>query len=289
MAEPGKSAGPRNRIIDVKPPGAENDPDYVKFQRELEETQQGQGWLFGRGAFDRQDIMYLKELKEEVRTTEDELNEMASSEFARLRSKSDAEYEASLNTTGSLLIAKKPKKEIKPVAKLLPLKVAGKSAEGHRNESGLRSLESLPVKRARIIGTTDFGVGQGLVQQGMKNGVGDGIHTSGQDDGLASLLGYSDSEDGADGEQGSGRVDCHHDPLNFADPSKTSTSHQTAVPPLPHPDSLLSDLAPCPQSEDLKIKPVGNSDGSTLQTFDALDTIEVKRSTHQDSDRGKWV
>jgi hypothetical protein len=30
--------------------------------------------------------MYLKELKEEVRSTEDELNEMASSEFARLRS-----------------------------------------------------------------------------------------------------------------------------------------------------------------------------------------------------------
>jgi hypothetical protein len=64
--EPGKGAGPRNRVIDHMPEGAQYDPDYQKFQRELEDTQQGQGFLFGRGAFDRQDIMYLKELKEEV-------------------------------------------------------------------------------------------------------------------------------------------------------------------------------------------------------------------------------
>ena len=32
--EPGKGAGPRNRVIDHKPEGVDNDPDYQKFQRE---------------------------------------------------------------------------------------------------------------------------------------------------------------------------------------------------------------------------------------------------------------
>ncbi len=42
--EPGKAHGPRGRVFDVKPLGAEVDPDYLKFQREVEEMQQGQGW-----------------------------------------------------------------------------------------------------------------------------------------------------------------------------------------------------------------------------------------------------
>lgn len=111
-------------MIDHIAPGADKDPDFIKMQRELEDTQQRQGWLFGRGAFDRTDIMYLKEQKEEERTKEQELNDIASSEFARLRSAVSAELDATLSQPGVMLVATKQKKEIKPVSKLLPIKIA---------------------------------------------------------------------------------------------------------------------------------------------------------------------
>mmetsp|Transcript_31090 Transcript_31090/g.69043 ORF Transcript_31090/g.69043 Transcript_31090/m.69043 type:complete len:287 (+) Transcript_31090:144-1004(+) len=116
---------PRSRVIDIVPDGAAQDPDFVRVQRDLEE-QQRQGWMFGRGALDRQDVAYLKEFKEELRNREEELEEMSSLEYARLRSQAEAEVEAGVSgrfaaAPGALLIATKQKKEMRPPSKLLPI------------------------------------------------------------------------------------------------------------------------------------------------------------------------
>ncbi len=63
--------------------------------------------------------MYLKDLKEEVRSAEDDMNDAALSEFARLKSRSEAEAmnaAASMplyQPPGTLLIAKKTKRDIR--------------------------------------------------------------------------------------------------------------------------------------------------------------------------------
>jgi hypothetical protein len=105
--------GPRTKIIEHFSEGANNDPDFVKATRELDDSQQASGWLFGRGAFDRQDIMYLKEHKEEVRRGEEELDDMATCEYARLKSKASAELDAKVPQPGVLHLATKQKKEMK--------------------------------------------------------------------------------------------------------------------------------------------------------------------------------
>jgi hypothetical protein len=51
----------------------------------------------------------------------------------------------------------------------------------------------------------------------------------------------------------------------------------------------LSDSVPCPQSEDLKVKPEADANGRTSESLDNQDIVEVKNSTHQDERRGKWV
>ncbi|KAK9831838.1 hypothetical protein WJX81_000332 [Elliptochloris bilobata] len=79
-----------NRFIvqDLVPEGVENDQDYKRMVQDIEDAQQSQvGWLFGRGAFDKSDLMYLRDEEERQRFTEDERRDRELQQFQKQRAR----------------------------------------------------------------------------------------------------------------------------------------------------------------------------------------------------------
>ncbi|CAD7696348.1 unnamed protein product [Ostreobium quekettii] len=75
------------RTVDMFSEGAEGDADYVRMVQDIEDMQQQQGWLFGRGAFDKGDLLYLRDEAERQRHAELELRDSEKTQFAALRAK----------------------------------------------------------------------------------------------------------------------------------------------------------------------------------------------------------
>ncbi|CAL8466882.1 g6418 [Coccomyxa elongata] len=76
----------RNRVLDIYSEGTEGDADYMRMVQDIEDAQQSQvGWLFGRGAFDKGDLLYLRDEEEKRRFKEEELRELERAQFLRLQ------------------------------------------------------------------------------------------------------------------------------------------------------------------------------------------------------------
>ncbi|CAL5225670.1 g8533 [Coccomyxa viridis] len=76
----------RNKTLDVFSEGTEGDADYMRMVQDIEDTQGGQsGWLFGRGAFDKGDLLYLRDEEEKKRFKEEELRDSERLQFLRMQ------------------------------------------------------------------------------------------------------------------------------------------------------------------------------------------------------------
>lgn len=85
----------RRQDLDLFSEGAETDADYMRMVHDIEDTQQNQsGWLFGRGAFDKGDLLYLRDEEEKRRFTEMELRDSERQQFMKERARVEAERAA---------------------------------------------------------------------------------------------------------------------------------------------------------------------------------------------------
>lgn len=118
------AGGTKNRTIDVFSEEGVVDVDYLKAVQDIEDQQQRQGWLFGRGAFDKGDLLYLRDQEEQLRFEELERRDSERTAFASLRSRAE-------DAQGPMLpkIVKKDRApssraatltKLKPVVKLKP-------------------------------------------------------------------------------------------------------------------------------------------------------------------------
>lgn len=139
------------RTVDIFSEGAEKDVEYQRMVNDIEEMQQQQGWLFGRGAFDKADLLYLRDQAEQQRHKEIELRDNERTEYAQL--KAQVEQNQDERTTPPALKATMPKGEKRPMKILAQIKVknpnkpagpAGKRAklENHKTEDTATNSES---------------------------------------------------------------------------------------------------------------------------------------------------
>lgn len=85
----------RRQDLDLFSEGAETDADYMRMVHDIEDTQQNQsGWLFGRGAFDKGDLLYLRDEEEKRRFTEMELRDSERHQFMKERARVESERAA---------------------------------------------------------------------------------------------------------------------------------------------------------------------------------------------------
>lgn len=183
------------RTIDLYSEGAEGDIEYQRMVRDIEDMQQQQGWLFGRGAFDKADLLYLRDTAEQQRHKELELADRERSEFLLLRAKLDQQVEE------GQLEYRHP-----------PTGVGTEEADGKRKPVGAQLQPRHGGKVQKVGGGSSASVSQ-LEQQTDKeeekagspfsesSGKNRGTELGG---GLATLMGAYGSSDDEDEEQGSG-------------------------------------------------------------------------------------
>ena len=95
---------------------------------QIEDLQQQQGWLFGRGAFDKGDLLYLRDEAEKQRHAELELRDTELSQFAALKARMETRDKKRRDTLDSAPKSKATKRSqtkilgtmlrVKPKAKL---------------------------------------------------------------------------------------------------------------------------------------------------------------------------
>jgi len=122
----------------------EGDADYLKMVQDIEDLQQQQGWLFGRGAFDKGDLLYLRDEAEKQRHAELELRDTELSQFAALKARMETKDKRRKETATSLPKSKSAKRSqtrilgtllrVKPKAKL-EIQTKRKSAETAESRS----------------------------------------------------------------------------------------------------------------------------------------------------------
>ncbi|KAK9841620.1 hypothetical protein WJX74_008847 [Apatococcus lobatus] len=155
------------RTMDMYSEGAEGDADYMRMVQDIEDTQQNQvGWLFGRGAFDKGDLLYLRDEEEKRRFKETELRDSERIRFQALRAGVDSHRDppapnpAAAPPPGSSAagpstgLLKDPLKPPRPGARLMPVAVkarplggASASAPGSsRPPSGKRPASAPPSR-----------------------------------------------------------------------------------------------------------------------------------------------
>ncbi|KAK9805877.1 hypothetical protein WJX73_000138 [Symbiochloris irregularis] len=114
------------RTMDMYSEGGENDADYMRMVQDIEDTQQNHvGWLFGRGAFDKGDLLYLRDEEEKKRFIEKDQRENERTQFLAMRARENAEREASLL---DLPKAREKAPRVKQVAALIRVQPAKASA-----------------------------------------------------------------------------------------------------------------------------------------------------------------
>ncbi|GLI61461.1 hypothetical protein VaNZ11_003854 [Volvox africanus] len=149
--------------------GAELDDNYQKMVADIEEQTQRSGWLFGRGAFDKGDLQYLRDFNNSLRYKEVEIEDKEKELWERERARVEAEAAAAAaaqqaaaltrrSSSGSMPGASSglrgpPGLSSRPAPLLLPVKVkpAG-SKHPHTPQSGSNpAVGGLPsCKRARM-------------------------------------------------------------------------------------------------------------------------------------------
>ncbi|GLC64877.1 hypothetical protein PLESTF_000216900 [Pleodorina starrii] len=75
--------------------GVELDDNYQKMVADIEEQTQRSGWLFGRGAFDKADLQYLRDFNNSLRYKEVEIEDKEKELWERERARLEAEAAAS--------------------------------------------------------------------------------------------------------------------------------------------------------------------------------------------------
>eukprot|EP01025_Chloroclados_australasicus_P038671 TRINITY_DN3991_c2_g1_i1.p3 TRINITY_DN3991_c2_g1~~TRINITY_DN3991_c2_g1_i1.p3 ORF type:complete len:258 (-),score=38.74 TRINITY_DN3991_c2_g1_i1:275-1048(-) len=81
----------RYRAVDFYSQDAEGDADYMRMVRDIENSQQQHGWLSGRGAFDKSDLLFLRDEEEKRRCQELQRREQERQQFAILKAKAEAD------------------------------------------------------------------------------------------------------------------------------------------------------------------------------------------------------
>lgn len=100
----------RNRTLDFfseETGKLESDRDYQRTVQDIEDAAQTQGWLFSRGAFDKTDLLYLRDAEEKSRHTEMELHDKEVMAYARLRTQNEKRKPAT-SLLGSIAKKREP-------------------------------------------------------------------------------------------------------------------------------------------------------------------------------------
>mmetsp|Transcript_25875 Transcript_25875/g.72470 ORF Transcript_25875/g.72470 Transcript_25875/m.72470 type:complete len:204 (+) Transcript_25875:380-991(+) len=150
----------RFRSIELKPEDVEGDLEYQKLVKEVEEGVGGRqaGWLFGRGAFDKTDLHYLKELEDKRKYADLQQVEQEKATFAMQRASFEKGSSGADAVQDLIEQARKVKKEAatartqsKVLARMVKVKRPGQAGTGdsqgqeHPDEGA-----SQEAKRARL-------------------------------------------------------------------------------------------------------------------------------------------
>ncbi|KAK9810475.1 hypothetical protein WJX72_011306 [[Myrmecia] bisecta] len=214
-AKPGSFRPPdpnKYRTTDHFSEGTEGDADYQRMVQDIEDTQQSQvGWLFGRGAFDKGDLLYLRDEEEKKRFHEQELRDNERLQFNTLRTK--------LDSAGPSVLVPPPRPPKKPPGlakaglKLVPKVVVKPASATAPAATAQAQPAGPPAKKQRVDDTP--GQATAAASKAATGGASPASTSKAQpadDDseggGLPGLLGdygsESDSEDEANGQPADG-------------------------------------------------------------------------------------
>ncbi|KAL6779677.1 hypothetical protein ACKKBG_A13265 [Auxenochlorella protothecoides x Auxenochlorella symbiontica] len=85
----------RFKSVVSMPEDAVKDPDYLRAVQDLEDQQSNRaGWLFAKGAFDKGDLLHLRDEEERGRHLEKEVRDAEQREFARQRAELERRAES---------------------------------------------------------------------------------------------------------------------------------------------------------------------------------------------------
>eukprot|EP00210_Caulerpa_lentillifera_P002690 g2570.t1 len=110
------------RTVDIFSEGMEGDLDYLRMVQDIEDLQQQHGWLFGRGAFDKGDLLYLRDEEEKQRHAELELRDKELNQFAALRAKMERREKQSITDPKFSKETKAPKSGTKLLSRMLKVR-----------------------------------------------------------------------------------------------------------------------------------------------------------------------
>lgn len=112
--------------------------------------QQQQGWLFGRGAFDKGDLLYLRDEADKQRHAELELRETELSQFAALKARMESQQRTSKDVLVTPIKTKSSKiSQSKILNSIVKVKPKPKMEAGKRKLNaykGSSSQSSIPKK-----------------------------------------------------------------------------------------------------------------------------------------------
>eukprot|EP01024_Parvocaulis_polyphysoides_P023750 TRINITY_DN21912_c0_g1_i2.p2 TRINITY_DN21912_c0_g1~~TRINITY_DN21912_c0_g1_i2.p2 ORF type:complete len:155 (+),score=17.59 TRINITY_DN21912_c0_g1_i2:98-562(+) len=117
----------RYRAVDFYSQDAEGDADYMRMVRDIENSQQQHGWLSGRGAFDKSDLLFLRDEEEKRRCQELQRREQERQQFAILKAKAEADLKQPSKEHIQLGKRNRDDKFMKPNAIRLKVKEKDKS------------------------------------------------------------------------------------------------------------------------------------------------------------------
>lgn len=190
------------RTMDMYSEGGENDADYMRMVQDIEDTQQNHvGWLFGRGAFDKGDLLYLRDEEEKRRFLERDQREKERSNFLIMRARENAERTASLAESQKNMKDKLPSrpKLVPTITKVQPGKAAQQDTPPRQNadndSAGPAAKRQKPSPAAASEPAADQAIAQGSTPP-----VASPVPAA--EGALAGLLGGYDS-DGSSAEGGS--------------------------------------------------------------------------------------
>lgn len=188
------------RTVDMFSEGAEADMDYIRTVRDIEEMQQQQGWLFGRGAFDKADLLYLRDTMEQQRHMELELRDNERNQFAAMRARLEKEQDEQRPAAALRPPKRERENDVKPVIKALPkvrpiVMPKGKASRQAVAQPGEKKAKTA-AEHNQPVSTTGQGPGEPSTSQGADSDEDGG--------GLAGLLGgYGSDSDSEAPEEGS--------------------------------------------------------------------------------------
>lgn len=200
----------RNRTLDFfseETGKLESDRDYQRTVQDIEDAAQTQGWLFSRGAFDKTDLLYLRDAEEKSRHTEMELHDKEVMDYARLRLQNDKRKPIS-SLLGS--VAKKTDRSGRQPGRPIPGKpiitISKAPAGGSSSAAAPRHIASASQQEQQARGKPQ----QQQQQQRLQAQTASPVQAEAPTAGLGDLLGgYGTDSDGSNGgSDGNGDAAC---------------------------------------------------------------------------------